>query len=121
MSSPVIIGKLVKPRGYKGEIQLFVTHDGDIEFKKLEFLFLNINGVPTPYFIEEIVQSGKKVFVKLEHVNSDKEADLLKNLEVLIAPEHIIANEDDSEFNGFLVIDDDLGEIGTVIRTELYS
>ncbi len=120
MQTPELIGKLVKPRGYKGEIQLFVTHAGDIEFKKLEFVFLNINGVPTPYFVEDVIFSGKKIFLKLENVNSDKEADGLKNLEVLIPADKITELIDDSEFTGFTIEDAELGEIGKIIRTEEY-
>jgi len=120
MQTPQLIGKLVKPRGYRGEIQLYVTHEGEIEFKKLEFIFLNINGVPTPYFLEDVVFSGKKIFLKLENINSDKEADELKNLEVLIPADKITELMDDSEFTGFMISDEEHGEIGKIIRTEEY-
>jgi len=116
------VGSVLKAKGLKGELQLYVDFEGlsAIEFNAL---FFDIAGKPVPYFIKSIkYSSANSAYVFLEEVDTvEKTARLLKKdvyLPIALQPQK---NEDEftiMDLKGFLAIDEDEGELGEIFEIQ---
>lgn len=110
-----IIGFVRKTHGYKGhiKIQIDVPEAGEIE---TEQLFLLIDGKPVPFFIEEISGTTDLWLVKLEDIDADEKASELVNAKVLVFKTELPELEStvNTDFTGFKIIDNQLGELGLI-------
>jgi len=112
------IGKFKKPHGIKGEISF--SFDNDI-FDRVDcpYLVCSMDGILVPFFIEEYrFTTNETALVKLEDINSDIEAKQFTGLDVFFPRKYL---EEDTDapltldyFIGFSVIDNQLGNIGTI-------
>ena len=81
--------RILKSYGTEGGV-IISTPEVDIEQRKSEPAFIEFDGLPVPFFIEEIIpRGGVKYFVKLEDI------DTLEQAEELVGKE--IRFEDDEE------------------------
>jgi len=104
------IGYFSKPHGLKGHLVLFTELDFD---ESMNVVFIDSKGSQAPYFIEEMTEFNKGFLVKLEGINDVNAAGLLKNKEVL-ADDKFVIEEDEFEFTGYTLIDQQKGEIGVI-------
>lgn len=123
----IIVGKIRKPQGLKGELEL-LSFSGDYTWlENAEILILAPNPqspVPTPVLKEPLFNltsyrvGGKSVYVKLEGITSRTLADPLAHYLVAIPETELEAESGEvvylRELLGFTVSDEVLGEVGTV-------
>ena len=118
------IGTIIKTHGIHGELILEANNSGLIENIK-ESVFLEIEGLLVPFFIEKI-SAHSTVRFRVKFLWSDSETTSKK---IIGAPVFINSSlvdlEDDEYLNtpdlleGFKVIDNQHGEIGTLIQIDM--
>ena len=121
------VGRTQKPYGIKGEIVLLFDQAAYAE-ADTEYYFLEIDGIPVPFFVEEFTFStGVSARVKFEEVNDEKAASRYVNLTVFLPREVVSqvereAEDDWNNFVGYTVVDqhgETLGIIEEVDDTTL--
>lgn len=116
-----LLGSITKTRGFKGELVLFLDVTNPFEYERLESVFVEINGMLTPFFIEQIkIQNNNRAHVLFEQVSSEEDAQKLTSKPIylpLISLPKLEGNEFyDHEIPGFEVIDQTHGTVGVVIQ-----
>lgn len=112
------IGRLGKPHGIKGEIQLFF--DDDIfDRTDADYLIIDIDSILVPFFIEEYrFKSEETALIKFQDIDSDEQARQLTGNDVYFPREmadHDTENVSWSEIVGYkLVNDNDDTIVGTI-------
>jgi 16S rRNA processing protein RimM len=113
------LGYIVKTHGVKGQVVAFFDVDYPEDYEELESVLLLISGKLVPFFIERIEpQAGAKFILKFEDLNTIGEAEKLKST-TLYLPLSKLPELDEDQFYfhetvGYQVIDENLGELGTV-------
>jgi len=77
-----LIGKITKPHGIDGTVNIQLNGSFAEKIETEEPLFVMIDGTLVPFFMEEIRPAGNSALVKLEFVDSKKEARRLSSKEV---------------------------------------
>lgn len=114
------LGHVAKLHGYKGEVSLFLDTKNPEKFSELEFIFIEINGNLTPFFIESLQMKNKgMVKVKFEGIDDETDAKSLLKKNIYVPLSSLPASEDNEEFNdfefiGFKVVDKNFGDVGKV-------
>jgi 16S rRNA processing protein RimM len=113
------LGKIAKLHGYKGEVSLFLDVTNPSDYSNLERVFVDIDGVLVPFFIEVLKPKNKGfIAVKFQDVNDENAAKkLLKKSIYLPESELSELNEKsfyDHEISGYKVFDSNKGFIGLV-------
>lgn len=116
-----LLGNITKTRGYKGELVFFLDVTNPNDYALLESVFVELNGMLTPFFIVQIkIQNNNRAHVLFEQINTEEEALKLKGKSLylpLTALPELSGNEFyDHEIPGFEVIDEVHGTIGIVIQ-----
>lgn len=116
------IGYITRTRGLKGEMQLFFEFEDylDLEF---DVLFLEMNKKLVPYFLEAIkLHKNSTAYLSLEDVDHiDKAQPLLRKKVYLPLDKMPERDPDDfrySDLVGYLVIDENEGELGPIINVQ---
>lgn len=117
------IGSTNRSHGYKGQLHCLTDLSDTRILKKAQFLFIRINGLPVPFFIEEISVNGNEFYVKFEDVNDESSARKLTGKEIF-AEKVKEKKKDDyltwSDLVGFTAIDHQHGEIGELVEVVEY-
>ncbi len=112
----------MRPHGLKGGVTLSLDADSPAEWESLQSVFIEQKKQAVPYFIEHVSVRGDKAFVKFEDVNTPEAATALKGSSVYLpkASRPKLSRGDfyNEEVDGFEVIDDTLGLLGTVLHIE---
>jgi 16S rRNA processing protein RimM len=114
-----LIGTLGKPHGVKGEIA-FSFDDDIFDSEDADYLFIMIDGLLVPFFIEEYRFSSDVVaLMKFEGIDSLEQAMSLTGCDVYYPRDH--ADDDDdtvskAELNGFKLVDAASGRVVGTIR-----
>lgn len=121
------VGHTQKPYGIRGEIMV-LFHKAEYADIDTEYYFLEIDGIPVPFFVEEFTfATDVSARVKFEDVNDEKTASRYVNLEVFLPREAVDAgympdSDDRESFVGYTLMDqhgETLGVIREVDRTTL--
>ncbi len=112
-----LVANVAKTHGLAGQISLKIHQDfsNDIIEEKMP-VFLLTQGIPVPFFVESVKNSGTYRVVKLKHIDSEEKAKTILDSKVYIFSSCIEVEEDEeeeSEFSGFAVYDEKHGFIGT--------
>ena len=114
------IGKIFKPHGYKGEMNIEISLDGDIFDNPCTPFFVKMDNIPVPFFVESVGGGANGTsFLKFKGVDSDLKAAAFANKELYaeketvaslygVEPEDLIFNN--SELVGYEVYDADTKE-----------
>ena len=120
------LGYVAKLHGFKGEVSLFFDVTSPQEYASLDAVFIDVNGMLTPFFVERIKLRNKGFAqVKFEGVDDENQAkpllrkDIYLPLEVL--PELTGKNFYDHEVVDYLVIDEKFGEVGNIVQIVDYK
>ncbi len=115
----VKIGQFAKPHGVKGELTL-VTECDVFDDADEQFVVCDLDGILVPFFVESFrYKTDSTMLLKLEGVDTDKEAAEFSNCEVFVPLDRV----DESElvgditwdnFVGFEVIDETHGVLGII-------
>ena len=107
--------RILKSYGTDGGV-IISAPEVDIEERKSEPAFIEFDGLPVPFFIEEATpRGGAKYFVKLEDI------DTLEQAEEIVGKEIVFEDEDDDDFEdivGYTVIDQNGKKIGEITAFE---
>ncbi|MBS1647466.1 MAG: hypothetical protein JST67_09020 [Bacteroidetes bacterium] len=115
MSDLIKIGKIVRLHGLNGALILSGNQLDSLKIKKEGFVFLDINGVPTPFFVSEQQAMGKKIKLLLEGVQTIEQAKKMIGKEVWSDENNIIRKKNTTVgIEGYLLIDEQRGAIGKV-------
>lgn len=112
------IGTILNPHGYKGKISIFSNLKKNKDFKFPESIFVEIQQILIPFFVEEYSANNSRFIIKLKELNSEQEVLQLKKKEIFITNDiyNKLVAEDNSNLSliGFEVYDKIYGLIGTV-------
>ena len=112
-----VLGAIVRSHGLKGAFKVNVYAKGVPELEEGEPVFIQLQGGPVPFFVEESsMSSAQKMVLKLEDVDSLQTADKLAGSEILLEASRFEDSAPDTseELLGFTVMDLERGNIGTV-------
>lgn len=118
------IGSILKTRGLKGELQLYVDFEG-LENIKFNAVFVDMAGKLVPYFIESIKYPMKNTaYLYVEDVDTIDKATPLVKKDVYL-PNKLKPKKKKAEFTlkdllGFIAIDENEGELGEIIEINEY-
>jgi 16S rRNA processing protein RimM len=105
-----LLGVLVKTHGFNGELVLKAGFPLKDRYEKMESVFLLINGILVPFFLEEFeISADKTAILKFEDVNTRNDAEKLREKSVFIL-------KSSSEFNSNAVRNQDF--TGFELRNE---
>lgn len=113
------IGHIAKLHGFKGEVSLFLDVSNPHEYHQLATIYLEMDGIPTPFLIGAMKPMNNG-FVVLQLVGINSEADAKRVLKrAVFLPENMLPELDegsfyDHEIMGYEVIDRFRGKIGVV-------
>lgn len=116
------IGVFNKPHGIKGELQFTFTDD-IFDRVDCDYLICLLDGIYVPFFIEEYrFRSDTTALMKLEGIDSDRQARMFTNVEVYYPKEYVSDDESDfltwQYFVGFEVDDERHGRLGKVTAVD---
>ena len=112
------IGYVSKTRGLKGEVQLFFEFE-DYDELELDVIFLEVNKKLVPYFVDAIkLQKNSTAYATFEDVDHIDKAQAIVRRKMYL-PNDKMPERDPDDFRytdlvGFLVIDDEHGELGEI-------
>lgn len=117
------IGFINRTHGYKGMLHCVTQLANPEKLLQAEYLFVLINGLPVPYFVEDIEVNETDFFVKLEDINSDVDGKKLNSLELYA--EKIREKKQNAflswkDLKGFTATDESYGEMGIIIEVAEY-
>ena len=115
------LGSIARLHSFKGELSIFLDVDDPKEFKELESVFVEIDNILVPFFIEHILIRNKGfAVVKFEDVNTEEKARRLLKKKLYLPLDFLDDLEDDEfylfEVEGFKVIDAVHGDIGNIVK-----
>lgn len=113
------VGTVDKTHGTKGDLQVTFTSDKLIK----EWAFLEIQGKPVPFYVEQVKPTfDDSAIIKLQDINTVEQAQAYIG-RVLLMPIGKRKKADlyvEDDFTGFTLLDEKLGNIGTVEAIEEY-
>jgi len=113
------IGYVSKTRGLKGEVQLFFEFE-DYDELELDVIFLEVNKKLVPYFVDAIkLQKNSTAYATFEDVDHIDKAQAIVRRKMYL-PNDKMPERDPDDFRwkdllGFLVIDEEHGELGEIV------
>lgn len=112
------IGYISKTRGLKGEVQLYFEFE-DYDELDLDVIFVEVNKKLVPYFLETVkLQKNSTAYATFEDVDHIDKAQALVRRKMYL-PNDKMPERDPDDFRytdlvGFLVIDEEHGELGEI-------
>jgi len=114
------LGKVYKPHGYKGKVNVWLDVDNPSEYESLKMVYLDKNGMLIPFFINTIHILNNKAVVEFQDVDNIEKAEMLSNSEIFLPlselPKLTGIQFYFHEVIGFSVIDKTRGKIGIVSK-----
>ncbi|MFY9309757.1 MAG: ribosome maturation factor RimM [Bacteroidia bacterium] len=112
------LGYISKRIGNKGELAFVLDVDDPARYKKLQSVFLQLNGTLVPFFIQTLQLRGNTAVVALEGVDSIDRAEELTGTSLYL-PLNMLPPMKGKKFYfhempGFTVIDKVFGEVGVI-------
>lgn len=120
-----IIGKVLKPKGLKGEVKVEIITSFPDHFETLHTVYRNENDQWIPLRIREARREGAFVFIRFDRVESIEQAEELRN-EYLYIPEEELTPLAEDEYYihdliGMLVVDEQRNRIGELVQVDAYA
>jgi 16S rRNA processing protein RimM len=113
------IGFISKLNGFKGEL---VIAADEADFFDEGFLFMKMDGIAVPFFVEDIFEKGGNAIVKFEDVNNEEQALRFVKQEVFIEEKKKTKkNADEFPAQNLLnyhLVDSAFGDLGPIIRID---
>jgi len=93
MDNLKLIGKIGKPNGIKGFVELRLNIGVELLFDKIHAFFIEVDNVKVPYIVEEIKLLHNKTLVKFENVNSANDAKKLTNKDIWVEEKFLLTDD----------------------------
>ena len=118
------IGSILKTRGLKGELQLYVDFD-NLPDITIESVFIDMTGKLIPYFVESIKYPQKNTaYMYLEDIDTIEKATPLAKKDVYLSnqlkPKKKKAEFTLNDLLGFIAVDENEGELGKISAINEY-
>jgi 16S rRNA processing protein RimM len=115
------LGKISKPFGSKGQVVAFLDVDNPLNYKKLESVYLDLDGEWVPFLLQSVeIQSGRKALFHFEDVDNSQDAAAYTGREMYLPLDSLPPLRGKKfyyhEVKGFAVIDVLHGNIGTLVK-----
>jgi len=114
------LGKITKPNGYKGGVNIFLDVDDPMEYADLDLVFIENNESLIPYFIEKIKihQSKNTAVVYFEDILDLETSQALVNKHLYL-PLSTLPKLTGNRFYfheiiGYQIVDKSAGELGAI-------
>lgn len=115
-----LLGKVIKPHGYHGKVNIWLDVDDPPEYKSLQMVFLNLRGALIPHFIASIQILNNKAVVEFQDVDNIEKAELISNSEMYLPMSELPVLTGNKfyyhEVIDFSVTDKHRGTIGKISR-----
>ena len=118
----ISIGYTKKAHGAGGELKISIEEKYMEDFLANDFLFLNVQSKPLPFFIENI-RPGKDLIIKLEEVDTPRQAKELTSSEVFLREKDVGEKPVDTDpgftyekLAGFQLFDSESGALGPILE-----
>ena len=129
MPKKLIIGKIVKAHGIKGDLQVYPYTQGPESLKNFKRIFTGPQTKPQEHEIHSVkIKGPKKVVVKLKGVDNRDQAESLLDTELWITPEQLPKLDDDEHYhyqliglNVFTEQNDFLGKVKDLLDTSAHT
>lgn len=113
------LGKITKLFGYKGDLIFYFDVDDITEYRKLDAVFIDINGDLIPFMIEKLtLHQGNTAIVRLQDHGTIEDAQRLINSELYLPLSTLPKLEGNKfyyhEIIGYTVVDAEAGEVGVI-------
>jgi 16S rRNA processing protein RimM len=118
------VGTILKPKGLKGELHIYVDFDG-LETVKFSTIFIEITGKLVPYFVSSIKYLQKNAaYLILEDVDTIEKASTLVKKHIYL-PNKLKPKRKKQEFTlfdleGFTAVDINEGVLGIITAVHEY-
>ena len=112
-----VLGTITRSHGLKGAFKVNIHSAGIQPLEKDEPVFIQLQGGPVPFFVEECSAASHDVWtMKLEEIDSLEATDKFVGQEMLIEEVNFVGikTEATNELVGFQVEDFEKGDIGMV-------
>jgi 16S rRNA processing protein RimM len=124
-NNSISVGYLFKSHGIHGELVWRTQQNiGEEILEQMESIFLSIDGLRVPFFLEQIViRSAFDFVIKLEDVDSEADAQKLIGREVLLEASLFENSGSSSQYEaliGFIAKTAQGAEIGKILRVEQF-
>ena len=118
------LGRVAKTHGIKGEVTIRLDVDDPSQYRGMKFFLLEINKVLTPFFVEKVSCSGDKFYVTIQDIKTVEAASALTGKEVYL-PLEMLPKLSGKQFyyhevKGFMVVDEEKGELGPIAEVIEY-
>lgn len=117
------IGFVSKPHGFKGELVFAIENGTPEEYVDADFFWIELEGNPVPFFIEEIKITGSGMIVKLDDINTEAEARKISGKKIFADDVLIASMEEEISWEsliGYMIFDEAHGQLGLLERIEEY-
>ena len=119
LSDCIELGTITKCHGVRGQILLRLSNLSFEDIKELEPVFIEIDGLPVPFFISSYEQrSNDTLVLSIDDVNKEEDTRELINCRVYVHSSQIAYIEDllpqTDLLVGYTVIDIHLGKLGVI-------
>jgi len=115
------IGSIIKTRGLKGELQLYVDLE-NLDTINFTAVFIDIAGKLVPYFVQSVKYQKNTAWLFLEDVDTIEKASKLVKKDVYLSNK-LKPKKKKNEFTlkdlkGFIAIDEHEGELGEILEIQ---
>ncbi len=119
-----LLGYIVKTHGTKGQVVFHLDVDQPEDYEEMDSVLLEMKGELLPYFIDSInLQKASRAIVQLEEIDTMDKGQALVGTPLYMPLDTLDELEDGQfyyhEIQGFEIVDNTLGTLGTV--GEVYS
>lgn len=112
-----VVGRIARKHGFNGLLKAHPAEANAIlPIQEKEFLFVEFDGKGVPFFVESWDEDSG--ILQLEKVTNETDAAALEGRNILLPADQI--PEEDSEWQGFQVHDENYGPLGALTRIEAY-
>ncbi len=113
------VASVIKPHGLNGYISIKTFENYSNKIYNIGMpVFLKIEGIPVPFFIEDVKTSGGNIILKFINICSSEQADRFRSALVMVTEGDIVENKSEelsqSELIGYAVYDAKFGFIGNI-------
>ena len=105
------VGRVIKTHGYEGKLR-FELFNG-IEINQKEPIFMMFDHKPVPFFINEISTKNPYI-VAIQDVSNLEHAQSFLSKALYLPVDQLDFDEDEDTLIGYLVVDNNLGNLGPV-------
>lgn len=120
-----LVGKVLRPRGLKGEVKVKIITSFPEHFQNLKTLFAKTENEWQSYSIIDVILSNKAVYLKFAEIISLDQADKLRGKELFIEREQL-TDLSEGEFYvhdmiGMQVVSEEGEKLGELLDVETYA